>query len=491
MINSAGPKRSSRTPRLLMALVLGGVAAAGVFLYVNSVQQQAEQAQIDAANKVVKRAPALVAKVNVPARTPLNGDYFEVRQLPAEAVIASALTDPAEVGNRVLDTALAAGEQVLSNHLIDPNTPDIKRFADLIPPGKRAMSVQFSDIVGSAGLIVPGDFVDVLAVFSKDTLGKDQSMILLQDIQVLAVAQSTSVDQLAKQGTDTPQAAAPPPSLPRPGQPAAPVPSPTPQRLPVTTGARILTLAVAPEAAERLALAESHGNLRYIARPVGERDQSAVLPADLATLNSPIAAASAQIIATEISPTNVKVGDTVNIKITVKNISDKPLQTQGPQPNFTYVQGQTYFTQQFASEPGKWRVAIGSAGLDATELPYRWGLGGDLAPGASTTVNGSIKVTQDFQPTNFWAAVVAEPANVVQTGVGITLITSLPESVAVVAVDAANVRSSPSIASSVIDQVKYGTELQIIGQSADWFKIQLPDKREGWVAAGWIVTAGR
>jgi N-acetylmuramoyl-L-alanine amidase len=71
-----------------------------------------------------------------------------------------------------------------------------------------------------------------------------------------------------------------------------------------------------------------------------------------------------------------------------------------------------------------------------------------------------------------------------------TLVTSLLQNVAIVAVDVANVRSSPSIAASVIDQVKYGTELQIVGQSADWFKVKLPDGREGWVAAGWIVTAG-
>jgi hypothetical protein len=148
-------------------------------------------------------------------------------------------------------------------------------------------------------------------------------------------------------------------------------------------------------------------------------------------------------------------------------------------------------TQQYAAEPGKWRVAVGTAGLDATELPYRWGLGGDLAPGATTSITGQIKMTQDFKTTNFWAALVEEPSKVVQTGVGMPLVTSLPENLAIVAVDAANVRSSPSIAASVLDQVKYGTELQIVGQSADWFKVKLPDQREGWVAAGWIVTAAR
>jgi hypothetical protein len=119
-----------------------------------------------------------------------------------------------------------------------------------------------------------------------------------------------------------------------------------------------VTLAVAPEAAERLALAETYGNLRYIIRPTGERSQSSVLPADLGTLSSPLQAAAAEIVASEISPTNVKVGDTISVKITIKNTSDKPLQTMGPQPGFTYIQGQTYFTQQYAGQAGKWRVAV-------------------------------------------------------------------------------------------------------------------------------------
>src|SRR5437879_5719731 len=320
MINSAGPKRGSRTPRLLLALVLGAVAAGGVFLYVSSLQQQADVAQL-AANKVIPRSPALVAKVNIAARSPLSADDFEIKELPAEAVPANIVISPAQLSGKVLDSPIAAGEQVLSNHLIDLTQPDVKRFADLIPPGKRAMSVQFSEIVGSAGLIVPGDFVDVLAVFNKNVLGKDESMILLQDVQVLAVAQATSPDQLARQAGAQQPAASNAPALPRPIQ-SGPAPTPTPQGLPVTTGARILTLAVAPEAAERLALAETYGNLRYIARPVGERDQSAVLPADLSTLSSPIVAASAEIVATEISPSAVQVGGPIDVKITIRTTSD-------------------------------------------------------------------------------------------------------------------------------------------------------------------------
>ena len=61
-----------------------------------------------------------------------------------------------------------------------------------------------------------------------------------------------------------------------------------------------------------------------------------------------------------------------------------------------------------------------------------------------------------------------------------------PPAFVTITVDAANVRNGPSIASSVIDQLKYGTKLQVIGQSADWLRIQMPDGRDGWVAAGWV-----
>jgi hypothetical protein len=60
------------------------------------------------------------------------------------------------------------------------------------------------------------------------------------------------------------------------------------------------------------------------------------------------------------------------------------------------------------------------------DLPYRWGLGADLAPGATTTVIGHIVIIGYFEPRHFWAALVQEPKRIVQNGVGMTLVTSLP-----------------------------------------------------------------
>jgi Flp pilus assembly protein CpaB len=515
------PKRSRRSLRLVVALGLAGTAAAGVFVYSSSVQRQAAQQQQQVRQEAAAeptQTPHLsvvVAHVDLPARTRLTPDAFELRDLPENAVASNALKSLDSVAGKVLNAPMAAGEQLTASRLSEPQAVQLKTIADMIPAGLRAMSLSLTELDGAGGLIVPGQRVDVVAVFKKDTLGKDESMIMLQDILVLAVAQSTSADQLLATPTavpTTPAARAGAPAAPTApaGLGSAPRPTPAPvataapqtlvfnpasdsvtDRLPAAPAqAKTVTLAVAPEAVERLALAKDYGHLSYVIRPTSERSQQSLVPADLATLASPIAATAAEILATEISPTNVKVGDTVTVKITIKNTSDKPLQTMGPQPGFTYVQGQTYYTQQFPSQPGKWRVAIGSAGLDSTELPYRWGLGADLAPGVSTTVTGQIKVTADFKATNFWAAIVEEPAKIVQNGIGITLITAMPENVAVVAVDAANARSGPSIASSVVDQIPYGTQLEIIGQNADWFKVKLPDQRVAWMAAGWIVVPG-
>jgi hypothetical protein len=76
----------------------------------------------------------------------------------------------------------------------------------------------------------------------------------------------------------------------------------------------------------------------------------------------------------------------------------------GPEPVFTYVQGESYDMQKFASETGKWRVGISTAGLDSVDLQYRWGVGGPLAPGATTTVTGHIRVSQWFKATSLGGA---------------------------------------------------------------------------------------
>jgi pilus assembly protein CpaB len=365
-------------------------------------------AQQPAVANIPVRARIVVARGTLAAGTPLGSDNVEMKDVATDAVQSNAATALTDVVGKSLIVPVAAGQQILFPYLATAVQPEAHDFADLVPAGKRAMSVTFSEPDAAGGLVAPGNYVDVIAV------SKDHATVLLQNIKVLAA------DQHLPKGT-----------------PSAPSES---------TQFLTVILAVDPEAAERLALAENSGYLRYMVRSGADHTQTLVVPADLASLMIPAPVPAGQIIATEITPTNTKVGDTLDVKITVKNTSDKPLQTMGPAPGFTYVQGQTYVTQQFASDPGKWRVAISAEGLDSTEMPYRWGFGGDLAPGASTTVTGHIEITQDFKTSNFSAALVNEPNTIAQTGVA--QITSLAKNTAVVAVDSGGRLSDVSAPSS-------------------------------------------
>ncbi|MCL4534617.1 MAG: SH3 domain-containing protein [Bacteroidetes bacterium] len=98
-------------------------------------------------------------------------------------------------------------------------------------------------------------------------------------------------------------------------------------------------------------------------------------------------------------------------------------------------------------------------------------------------------VTSDFEATNYWAGLILEPAQVVQDNVGITQVAASAANKVVVAVDSASVRSGPTISSGVIDEVPFGTELSVLGQEADWYKVEVPKTgKQGYVSAGWIAA---
>src|SRR5216684_3905761 len=100
---NASPKSGRRGPRIVLALFLGAAAAAGVYMYVSSVQQTAQQSA----------------------------------RVAAQQAVAATLAD---VQGKALTVPVAAGQQILTPFLANADQPDIKKFADLVPAGKRAMS---------------------------------------------------------------------------------------------------------------------------------------------------------------------------------------------------------------------------------------------------------------------------------------------------------------------------------------------------------------
>lgn len=71
-----------------------------------------------------------------------------------------------------------------------------------IPEGKRAMTIEVTDVQGIAGFIEPGSHVDVVAILvvpeeQKETQ-HDAATLLLQDVKVLAVGHSADDEETMK-----------------------------------------------------------------------------------------------------------------------------------------------------------------------------------------------------------------------------------------------------------------------------------------------------
>ncbi len=146
---------------LLIAAVLGLVTAAATLAWL-SAQEGDDEASTAAATNNIPGRTVVVAREEIPAGVELTTAILELREIPVSAVLSGALTDLDELEGRTTRYPLTLGEQVLESKLVGSDGTSGVELAYSVPAGMRAASVQFSEIMGAGGLIVPGDRVDVM-----------------------------------------------------------------------------------------------------------------------------------------------------------------------------------------------------------------------------------------------------------------------------------------------------------------------------------------
>lgn len=225
-----------RNKRLIIALagaVLCGVL--GVMLitrYLSNVQAYTR----DLGNVVV-------AKVEIPLGQRIAPDQLMLAQIPNGSAPEGAFRKIDEVVGRVAITPIGVREAVTEARLAPEGTGG--GLSAVIPEGYRAMTVKVDDVVGVSGFVMPGSYVDVVAVIVPPTAQGVQSQgpiskIVLQHIKVLASG--------------------------------AKIDSPENQREPNNTKA--VTLQVTPEQAEKLSLAANEGKLQLVMRSYTDQEDS-------------------------------------------------------------------------------------------------------------------------------------------------------------------------------------------------------------------------
>lgn len=209
---------------LTAALVTGGLAA---YLAYSVLRDPGET---DARAAEVEVVDVAVAARDMSAGSVVDPEDVKLVEWPAHSVPSGFSRSPSEVQGRGLLTDVKANEPLLSSKLASKEAGG--GLSIVIPPGKRAMSVEVDEVVGVAGFVLPGTRVDVLVTLDQ-AAGEEipRTRLLLQNIRVASAGQSTQRDAEGE-----------------------------PQTVPV------VTLLVDPEEAEKLALASSKGSIRLALR---------------------------------------------------------------------------------------------------------------------------------------------------------------------------------------------------------------------------------
>jgi pilus assembly protein CpaB len=214
-------RRNRHLVVLAIAIVTASLASLGVYRATASMPSgSARPAQV----------PVIVAARALAIGTPLTEADVKVVQWPANSVVPGAIGEVKDVVNRGLLTAVLPNEPITANKLADSHAGS--GLPPAIPPGMRAMAVKVNDVIGVAGFIVPGSRVDVVV-----TIRRTQDSVthtVVSNVQVLTAG--TRRDQ--EKPVDDAKAAE----------------------------STVVTLMVTPVDAEKIALAQSEGQIMLALR---------------------------------------------------------------------------------------------------------------------------------------------------------------------------------------------------------------------------------
>jgi len=255
MARTAAGSLPGRTNRkfLIVALLFGALTA--VLFYALTANRTSTSKASTASTTQVQ---VVVARVPIKQRTSITADMLELKNVPADARVAGAVAGVNDVVGKVTKFPIDINQQVATSAIVDTTKPAIGAALDVvIPAGRRAMSIQASPLTNAGGLILPGDYVDIVWICCQDKTVVAKT--LLRNIQVAAIDQGIiSSGPVDVKGSATPSAGG---NAPIAADQAAPLASA------VTT-----TLLLTPTESQQLFLAETTGKLRVVLRNVGDQD---------------------------------------------------------------------------------------------------------------------------------------------------------------------------------------------------------------------------
>ena len=215
----------------VLALVLGAIAS--LFAY-RTLQQHAGASQGD-------QQEVVVAATDLPVGSRVQEKDIRTVRFPSDAIPQGIFHFTKNVIGRGVVLPIARGEFFIAGKNLAAENAGAG-LTSTIPQGMRAVSVRVSDISSVSGFVQRGARVDVLMTGTPGGSGEPQTITVLKNVAVLA--NGTNLD----------------------GNPQRE----SPQNAP------IITLAVSPDDAQKLALATAQGRIQLALRNPMDTSQSEV-----------------------------------------------------------------------------------------------------------------------------------------------------------------------------------------------------------------------
>jgi len=209
---------------LIVAVFLAAVASLGMYRVVSRMPARD--------NTAVKTVDVVVAQHPLKLGARLTNDDVKLAKWPADTQVSGGFAKLEDVVDRGLLSDVSENEPLTSARVAPREAG--AGLPPSIPTGMRAVSVKVNEVIGVAGFVVPGTRVDVMVTLTNRQKQQDSiTRVVVSNVQVLTAG--TRYDQEnAKDGK--------------------PIPS------------TVVTLLVAPDDGERIALAASEGQIMLTLR---------------------------------------------------------------------------------------------------------------------------------------------------------------------------------------------------------------------------------
>lgn len=187
---------------LLVSLMLGALAALLIVVYLNNTSKDS------GSTAVIPRVPVVVAKQNIGSGVKITPAMLEVRSVPTDAALVGAFGTVEELKDTVAQVPMVAGEQIIPAKVTGGSVAFAQFGNDpplsvVVPSGMRGLSIRIDERSAAGGLVRPGDYVDLLMVTSAGDPVVVSTCYVLQNVQILAVAQDTQPTGGPNSGTLT------------------------------------------------------------------------------------------------------------------------------------------------------------------------------------------------------------------------------------------------------------------------------------------------